>query len=88
MALGATRRDVLRLALGQGTKLAAIGIVAGLVLGVLLARLMETVLFGVVAVEPSLFVAITVGLASVALLATLVPAHHASRVDPIQALRE
>jgi putative ABC transport system permease protein len=88
MALGATRRDVLRLALGQGTKLAAIGIVAGLALGVLLARLMETVLFGVVAVEPSLFVAITVGLASVALLATLVPAHHASRVDPIQALRE
>ncbi|MEZ5316267.1 MAG: ADOP family duplicated permease [Vicinamibacterales bacterium] len=88
MALGATRGDVLRLTLGQSAKLAAIGIAIGLALGVALARVMENVLFGVVALEPSLFVGITAGLTGIAFLASLVPARHAARTSPMQALRD
>jgi putative ABC transport system permease protein len=88
MALGATRRDILRLTLAQSGKLSALGLALGLGLGLLLARLMENVLFGVVALEPSLFVAITVGLAGMAFLASLIPARHAMRVEPMAALRE
>ena len=88
MALGATARDVLRLTLGQGLKLAGIGIAIGLALGVALARVIESALFGVVALEPGLFVAVTALLTIVALLATLLPARHAVSVDPAGALRD
>jgi putative ABC transport system permease protein len=88
MALGATRGDVLRLTIGQGAKLAGIGIGIGFAASVGLARLMESALFGVVSLEPSLFAAITLSLCVVALLATLVPAAQAARVDPIGALRD
>lgn len=88
MALGATTRDVLRLTIGQGLRLAGIGIAIGLGLGVALARVIESALFGVVALEPALFVAITALLTVVALLATLLPARHAVSVDPAGALRD
>jgi putative ABC transport system permease protein len=88
MALGASRRDVLRLTLGQGLRLAAVGIALGLAFGLGLARLMESALFGIVSAEPSLFVAITAALAGVALGASLLPARHATRVDPMVAMRE
>jgi putative ABC transport system permease protein len=88
MALGATRGNVLRLTLSQSAKLAAAGIVIGLGLGVALARVMENVLFGVVALEPSLFVGITAALTGIAFLASLLPARHAARTSPMQALRE
>ncbi len=88
MALGATARSVLRLTLGQGLRLAGIGIVIGVAIGVALARVMESALFGVVSMDVSLFVAGPVVLALVALVATLVPARAALRVDPASVLRE
>jgi len=88
MALGATTRDVLKLTVGSGLKLAGIGIAIGLGLGFAAARFIEGALFGVVALEPALFVAITALLTTVALLATLLPARHAISVDPAGALRD
>ncbi len=88
MALGATAGNVLHLTLGQGLKLSAVGIVIGTGLGLALARLMENALFGVVALEPSLFVAGPVILGVVALVATVLPARAAMRVDPAQVLRD
>ena len=88
MALGASSLNVLQLTVGQGAKLAALGIVIGLGFGVALARLMESALFGVVAVEPALFGAIAGILALVAITATLLPARHAMRIEPARALRE
>ena len=88
IALGATTRDVLALTIGSGLKLAGIGIVIGLGFGIAAARLIEGALFGVVALEPSLFIAITAVLTAVALIATLLPARHAISVDPAGALRD
>ncbi len=88
IALGATTRDVLNLTVGQGLKLAGMGILIGLVMAISLARVIESALFGVVAVEPVLFAAITAALTMVALVATLVPARHAVSVDPASALRD
>lgn len=88
VALGATSRDILRLTLGHSTRLAAIGIGIGLGLAVALARLMETLLFGVVAVEPALFASIAGGLAVLAIVASAVPARRAISVDPITAMRD
>ncbi|HUR21266.1 MAG TPA: ADOP family duplicated permease [Vicinamibacterales bacterium] len=88
MALGATTRDVLKLTVGSGLKLAGFGIVIGLGLGLGAAKFIEGALFGVVALEPMLFVAITALLTMVALVATLLPARHAISVDPAGALRD
>lgn len=88
MALGATARSVLHLTLGQGLKLSVIGIVIGTALGLALARLMENALFGVVALELPLFVAGPLVLGLVALMATVLPARAAMRVDPAQVLRD
>ncbi|MBK9239495.1 MAG: ABC transporter permease [Acidobacteria bacterium] len=88
MALGATTRDVLKLTIGSGLKLAGFGITIGLGLGLALGRVIEGALFGVIALEPMLYVAITALLTTVALLATLLPARHAISVDPAGALRD
>jgi putative ABC transport system permease protein len=88
MALGASARDVLTRTVGRGVRMAALGITIGLGLGVLLARLMESALFGVVSLEAWLFAAIAGILGSVALLATIIPARTAARVNPITVLRE
>ncbi len=88
LALGATAQGVLRLTLGQGLRMAALGIALGTAAGLALARLMESALFGAVAFEPMLFVAGPVVLALVAALATLLPAQAAMRVDPARVLRE
>jgi putative ABC transport system permease protein len=88
VALGATPRDVFTLTVGQGLRLASMGIALGLLIGVGLARLMESALFGVVAVEPSLFAGITLLLALVALAATLLPARQAVSVDASAMLRD
>jgi putative ABC transport system permease protein len=79
---------VLKLTVGSGLKLAGFGVAGGLVLGIALARVIESALFGVVALEPILFVATTGLLTLVALLATLLPARHALTVDPAGALRD
>jgi putative ABC transport system permease protein len=87
MALGAQGRDVLRLALGQGMKLVALGLALGLGAALALTRLMKTLLFGVSATDPLTFAALAALLAAVALLACWIPARRATRVDPLVALR-
>jgi len=87
MALGAHRFDVLRLVLGNGMRMAAIGIAIGVIAALGLTRLMSTVLFGVKPTDPFTFAAVAFLLCCVALLACYVPARRAMRVDPIVALR-
>jgi len=87
MALGAARRDVVRMVVGQGAGLAAIGIVLGLAGAFALTRLLETMLFGIGATDVTTFAVAPLGLMLVVLLATLVPAVRATRVSPLVALR-
>jgi putative ABC transport system permease protein len=87
VALGAQRADVLRLVLGQGFRLAAIGVTLGVAGALALARLMTTFLYSVSAADPATFVGVAILLGSIALLACYIPARRASRVDPIIALR-
>jgi predicted permease len=87
MALGAKTSDVLKMVLGQGTKLVALGIGIGLLGAFALTRLMATLLFEVSATDPVTFVAVVALLVVVALLACFIPARRATKVDPIIALR-
>jgi putative ABC transport system permease protein len=87
IALGADRRDVLRLILGQGTKLALLGLGIGVVAAFLLVRLMSSLLYGVSAMDPLTFAGMTIILLSVALTACYIPARRAMRVNPVVALR-
>jgi putative ABC transport system permease protein len=88
MALGAARARVLRLVIGQGMALAAVGILIGLLGAFLLTRLLGSQLYSVTATDPLTFVGVSVLLAAIAFVATLVPALRATRVDPVVALRE
>ena len=87
MALGADRRDVLRLILGQGTRLALYGLGIGVIAAILLTRLMSSLLYTVSAKDPVTFASVMIILLSVALIACYIPARRAMRVDPIVALR-
>jgi putative ABC transport system permease protein len=87
VALGAQARDVLRLVIGQGMRLAAVGISAGLVASYWLSRFIKTFLFSLSATDPLTFAGITALVAVVALLACYVPARRAMKVDPMVALR-
>ncbi|MEN3332669.1 MAG: hypothetical protein V7641_2034 [Blastocatellia bacterium] len=87
MALGAERRDVLRLVLGQGLKLALIGVVIGLVMSFTLTRALASLLYGISASDPLVFVTMALALSIVALAASYLPARRATRVDPMIALR-
>ncbi len=87
IALGAQRKDVLMLVLGEGTKTALIGVAIGLVAALGLTRLMAGVLYGVSATDPATFVVVAIVLTGVALAACYIPARRAMRVDPIVALR-
>ena len=87
MALGAERKDVLRLILGHGMKLAAIGIVLGIVGAAGATQFIKTVLFNVTPTDPISFTGVAAFLTLVALVASYVPARRAMAVDPIVALR-
>ena len=87
IALGAQRRDVLRLMLGEGMKMALIGAFIGIAVALGVTHLMATVLFGVSAHDPVTFFGVTALLIMVALAACWIPARRATRVDPLVALR-
>jgi ABC-type antimicrobial peptide transport system permease subunit len=87
MALGATRRDVLRLLIGQGMKRAMLGVIIGLAGALALTRLMRQLLFGVSATDPLTFAGVALLLTLAALLACWLPARRATKVDPITSLR-
>ncbi len=87
MALGAERGDVLRSVVGQGAKRAAAGIALGLLGALSLTRFLSTLLFGVHPTDAITFVAVAALLATVALLASYIPARRATRIDPMAALR-
>ena len=87
LALGAQRRDLLKLVLGQGLTLTMIGVAAGLALALALTRFLSSMLYGVCASDPATFIAIALLLAGVALAASYLPARRAMKVDPLVALR-
>jgi putative ABC transport system permease protein len=87
IALGSQRKDILKLIIGQGLKLAFSGVAIGLVIAFGLTRLFQSLLFGISASDPITFVAIAFLLVFVAVLASIIPARRAMRVDPMVALR-
>jgi len=87
MALGAQTADVMRLVVRQGMAPVLLGLIIGMVTALALGRLLTTQLYQVSAHNPALVVGSTLLLATTALIACLLPARRATRVDPIQALR-
>jgi ABC-type antimicrobial peptide transport system permease subunit len=87
MALGAQRSHVLQLMLGEGMKMALLGVAIGIAAALGLTQLMTKMIFGISATDPVTFCAVALVLASVALTACYIPARRAMRVDPMVALR-
>jgi putative ABC transport system permease protein len=87
LALGAPRRSILRLILGQGLKLTVVGMALGMAGSLALTRFMASLLYGVGATDALSFMLVSVMLAGAALLACWLPARRATRVDPMIALR-
>jgi putative ABC transport system permease protein len=87
IAMGAQPRDVLRLILGFGAKLALMGVVIGIIAALALTQLMKTMLFGVAATDALTMAAVSLTLIAVTLLACYIPARRAMSVDPVIALR-
>ena len=87
LALGASRRNVLRLVLAQGLRLTLLGIIFGVAGALVLTRMLQTLLYEVAPTDPLTFVSVLVLLVGVALVAAYLPARRAMRVDPMVALR-
>jgi putative ABC transport system permease protein len=87
MAIGAQRRDVLRLVLWQGAKLVLIGLLAGLTSTLVAGRVLTSMLFETSPYDPATLATITILLGAIAVLACLLPAYRATRINPIDALR-
>jgi putative ABC transport system permease protein len=87
MALGAKPGSVLWLVIGQGLALAAIGAGVGIAGSLVLTRFLSTLLFGVSPTDPATFVAVTLMLGGLSVMASYIPAHRATKVDPMVALR-
>jgi len=87
LALGASRGDVMSQVVGDGIRLAAAGIVIGVVIALAITRLLSALLYGVGASDPATFVGVVALLAVVSLVASYLPARRAGRVDPMVALR-
>jgi putative ABC transport system permease protein len=88
VALGAQRRDVLKLVIGQGMAVALTGVSLGLAAALAVTQLMKSLLFGVTATDPATFAGVATLLAAVAFLACYIPALRAAKVDPTVALRQ
>jgi putative ABC transport system permease protein len=87
MALGASRKDVLRMITSQGMRLALIGACIGLALALALAKVVSSLLIGISGYDLTTFVVVSALLAAVALIASFLPARRATKVDPLVALR-
>ena len=87
VALGAGRREILRMVVGQAFRVAVLGLGIGIPVAYILTRVMSSALFNVVAVDPMTFAALACVLGLSALLAGYIPARRAVRVDPVVALR-
>jgi putative ABC transport system permease protein len=87
LALGAERRDILRLIVGNGMRLTLIGLAAGLVLAIALSRTLTTLLYQTAGTDAATLGAVVAVLGAVALAASYVPARRASRIAPVEALR-
>lgn len=88
MAMGARRSDVLTLVMGEAARLAAVGLGAGLLGALMLTRFMKSLLFGVMPTDPAILITVALLMAAVVLIACLVPARHALKIDPLVALRD
>jgi putative ABC transport system permease protein len=88
LALGAQPRDVLRMIVGQGAKLIAIGLGIGLLIALVGGQIIKSLLYGISSADPLIYLLVLVVLAIVALLACWLPARRATRVDPLHALRQ
>ncbi|HEX6216418.1 MAG TPA: FtsX-like permease family protein, partial [Vicinamibacterales bacterium] len=87
LALGASPRQVFRQVIGQGLRLALIGVVVGLIAAAAATSMLQSLLFNTSATEPLIYIALSVVLLTIAVLACYVPARRAMRVDPMTALR-
>jgi predicted lysophospholipase L1 biosynthesis ABC-type transport system permease subunit len=87
MALGASRVGILRMVLRQATTITGAGLLAGLALALLATRLLTSLLYGVAPIDPVSFAGGAALLGTLALLAALIPASRATRVDPVTSLR-
>jgi putative ABC transport system permease protein len=87
LALGASQKNILRIVIGQGLRLAITGAVVGLICAIVVARLMASLLYGVRPTDLSTFAGVAFLFLGVALLACYLPARRATRVDPLIALK-
>jgi putative ABC transport system permease protein len=87
MALGATPGNVVRLIVGQGMRVVAVGVAVGLAGALLVTRLMTNVVYGTRVTDPLTYAAVSVLLVAVALVASYVPARRATRIDPLASMR-